>query len=220
MNKIVDFPENKPSWLEKFGLFYLGLFKRIDRNHSVFDLPDAELSRRVKKITNKGMLLSSLTGIACVFPTVWADVHFSDSSFLIHYGWVAGVTIVAVLIEFYFLFIIALKAVYEVSDIINMHATKNELTDDSAFSVRHILARTAMEIPDPELKILGIDPFERISKKNLFILGLLYKAKIIVTNLVLKYGLKFTVGDSLLGIPVLYEAIPVCLLYTSDAADE
>jgi len=212
---MIEFPENKPSLLEKFGLYYLNLFKRIDRSHSVFDLPDAELSKRVKKITNKGMLLSSLIGIACVFPTVWADVHFSDRSFVIHYGWVAIITLISVLIEFYVLFLIALKAVHEVSDLINMHATKNELTDRNIFSVTNILARTAMEIPDPELTILGIDPFERVSKKNLFILGLLYKAKIIVTNFILKYALKFGVGDSLLGVPVLYEALPVECFWNS-----
>ncbi len=209
MNTIVDFPESKPSILERFGLYYLNLFKRIDRSHSVFDLTDAQLSKKVNNITIKGMFLSSLIGIACVFPTVWVDVHFTDSPFLIHYGWVALVTLVSILIEFYVLFIIALKAVYEVSDLINMHATKSELTDDSVFSVRHILARTALELPDPKLKVLGIDPFERVSKKNLFVLGLLYKAKILVTNFVLKYGLKFTVGNTLLGIPVLYEALPV-----------
>lgn len=212
---MINFPENKPSWLEKFGLYYLGLFTRIERSHSVFDLSDAELSKRVKRITNKGMLFSSLIGIACVFPTVWADIHFSNSSFVIHYGWVAMVTIIAVVIEFYVLFLIALKAVHEVSDLINMHATKTELTDQSVFSVTHILARTAMEIPDPKLKILGIDPFERVSKKNLFILSLLYKAKIIVTNFILKYALKFSVGDSFLGVPVLYEALPVECFWNS-----
>ena len=212
---MINFPEDKPSWLEKFGLYYLGLFKRIDRSHSVFDFTDAELSKRVKTITNKGMLFSSLIGIACVFPTVWADVHFSDRPFVIHYGWVTIVTLISVLIEFYVLFLIALKAVYEVSDIINMHATKNELTDESVFSVKHILARTAMEIPDPELKILGIDPFERVSKKDLFILSLLYKGKIIVTNFILKYTLKFTVGNTLLGVPILYEALPVECFWNS-----
>ena len=55
---------------------------------------------------------------------------------------------------------------------------KNELLEDGPFSVKNILARTALELPDPELKILGIDPFKRVSKKNLFILGLIYKAKI------------------------------------------
>jgi hypothetical protein len=64
-----------------------------------------------------------------------------------------------------------------------------------------------LELPDPELKILGIDPFKRISKKNLLVLGLIYKAKIFVTNFVLKYGLKFSVGETIYGIPILYEAL-------------
>lgn len=215
MDSIIDFPENKPPLLERFGLYYLNLFKKIDRSHSVFDMSDAELSKKVRNITNRGIIFSSLIGIACVFPTVWVDVHFTDSPFMIHYGWVAAVTLVSILIEFYVLFIIALKAVYEVSDLINMRATQSDLLDDGAFSVKHILARTALELPDPQLKILGIDPFERISKKNLFVLSLLYKAKIIVTNFILKYGLKFTVGSSLLGIPVLYEALPVECFWNS-----
>src|SRR5258708_4467129 len=104
MDSIIKFPINKPSLLEKFGLYYLSLFKRIDKSHSVFDLTDAELSKQVKKITNKGILLSSLIGIACVFPIVWIDVHFTNSSFVIHYGWVAVVTIIAVIIELFVLF--------------------------------------------------------------------------------------------------------------------
>lgn len=215
MSNIITIPATKASRLEKFGLFYLNLFKRIDKDHSVFDFTDAVIAQKVNRITVKGIVLSSLVGLACVFPTVWVDIHFTNSPWYIHYGWVAGVTVVAIAIEFYLLFIIALKAVYEVSELINMHATKSELTDNNIFSVQHILARTALELPDPELKILGIDPFKRISKKNLFILGLLYKAKIVVTNFVLKYGLKLNVGNSLLGIPVLYEALPVECFWNS-----
>lgn len=215
MSDIITIPATKTSRLEKFGLFYLNLFKRIDKDHSVFDFTDAVIAQKVKRITTKGIILSSLIGLACVFPTVWVDIHFNDSPCYIHYGWVFGVTLISIAIEFYVLFLIALKAVYEVSEIINMHATKSELTDNNIFSVKHILARTALELPDPELKILGIDPFKRISKKNLFILGLLYKAKIVVTNFVLKYGLKLTAGNTLLGIPVLYEALPVECFWNS-----
>jgi hypothetical protein len=210
-----DIPAHQPSRLEKFGLYYLNLFRRIDSDHSVFDIPDEELARRIRRITMKGMVLSSLIGIACVFPTVWVDIHFENSTPLVHYSWVAAVTVLCIAIEFYVLFIIALKAVYEVSELINMHATHNELINESVFSVTHILSRTALELPDPELKILGIDPFKRISKKNLLILGLLYKVKITLTNLVLKYGLRFTVGNTLLGIPILYEALPVECFWNS-----
>jgi hypothetical protein len=215
LKQVVDIPGHQPSRLEKFGVYYLTLFRRIDSDHSVFDLSDKELAKRIRRITIKGMLLSSIIGLVCVFPTVWVDVHFQHQPPLVHYGWVAAVTIFSIAIELYVLFIIALKAVYEVSELINMHASKNELLSSNVFNVKNILARTALELPDPELKILGIDPFKRISKKNLFVLGLLYKAKILITNLVLKYVLRFTVGNFLLGISILYEALPVECFWNS-----
>ena len=215
MKPIVHIPPHKPSRLERFGVYYLKLFRRIDSDHSVFDIPDKELALSIRRISIKGMLLSSLTGLVCVFPTVWVDIHFEDSPPLIHYGWVALVTAISIAIEFYLLFVIALKAVYEVSELINMHATESELTGNSVFSVQHILSRTALELPDPELKILGIDPFKRISKKNLLALGIVYKAKIFLTNLSLKYILRFTVGRFVFGIPVLYVALPVECFWNS-----
>jgi hypothetical protein len=212
---IYQIAETKPSLLERFGLYYLNFFRRIDTDLSVFSLTDTELTKRVNHITLKGIILSSLIGIICVFPTVWVDVHFAEASFWVHYGWVAGVTAISIAIELYVLFIIALRAVYEVSEVVNLNATESEFEKDGLFSVKHILARTALELPDPELKIMGIDPFKRISKKNLLVLGLLYKAKIFVTNVVLKYGLIFIVGKTIFGVSILYEAILVECFWNS-----
>jgi hypothetical protein len=83
------------------------------------------------------------------------------------------------------------------------------------FSVKNILARTALELPDSELTILGIDPFKRISKKNLLVLGLLYKAKIFVTNLLVKNTLLFIAGKVIFGINILYTAIPIEIFWNS-----
>ena len=209
MGEVVIIPATKPVLLERFGLFYLDLFRKRDLTHDVFDHADTVLAKMVERISLKGILLSSIAGIVLVFPTVWVNIHFANSKPIIHYSWVAGVTLISVAIELYLLFIIALKAVYDVSDIINMKANEKDFLKDGAFSVKNILARTALELPDPELEILGIDPFERISKKNLFVLGLLYKAKIFLTNLVLKYALLFAVGNTLWGIPILYAALLV-----------
>jgi hypothetical protein len=199
----------KPSLLERFGLYYLDFFRKLDSTHDVFDQTDEQLSKKVNRIMIKGILLSCLVGLVCVFPTVWVDVHFAEKSFIIHYGWVAGVTIISILVEIYMLFLISLKASYEVSDIINLHASEKDLIADGLFSVKHILARTALELPDPEMKILGVDPFKRISKKNLFILSLIYKAKIFVSNVVLKYVLLYFVGKTIFGVSILYEALLV-----------
>ena len=207
MQNIINVPKAKPSRLERFGLFYLDLFKRLDTNHSVFDLTDAQITKRTKRITWKGIILSSIVGIVCVFPTVWVDVYFENKSWYVHYGWVTVVTILSIVIEFYLLFIIALKAVYQVSKIINIHATEDELVENELFSVKIILARAALELPDPELKILGIDPFKRVNKKNLLVLGLLYKAKIFLTNLVSKYALRLISDKTIFGVSILYEAL-------------
>jgi hypothetical protein len=208
-HKFYELTQTKPSLLERFGLYYLDFFRKIDSDHSVFDLTDVELTKRVNKITWRGIILSCIVGIVCVFPTVWVDVYFVKATFLVHYGWVAGVTMVSIAIELYLLFIIALHAVYQVSELINFRASEAELEQDGLFSVKHILARTALELPDPEMKIMGIDPFKRISKRNLFVLGLLYKAKIFVSNIVLKYTLIFLVGHTIFGVSILYEALLV-----------
>ena len=207
MQNIINIPKAKPSRLERFGLFYLNLFKRLDTNHSVFDLTDAQITKRTKRITWKGIILSSIVGIVCVFPTVWVDLYFENKPWYVHYGWVTVVTILSIVIEFYLLFIIALKAVYQVSKIINIHATEVELVENELFSVKNILARAALELPDPELKILGIDPFKRVNKKILLVLGLLYKAKILLTNLVSKYALRLISDKTIFGVSILYEAL-------------
>ena len=77
------------------------------------------------------------------------------------------------------------------------------------FSITNILARTALELHDPELSILGIDPFKRISKKNLFLLGLLYKLKIVLTNFAGKFLLRSIFGRVIAGISINYIALPV-----------
>lgn len=206
---MIDIPPYQPKRLERFGVNYLQLFRKIDSTHSVFHHSDAELGRRIAWINFVGIWWSCVVGIVCVFPTVWIDLYLQNEPFMIHYGWVTLVTIVSIAIEFYLLFVIALKAVHEVGQLINIHATHQDFMNSPLFSVQHILSRTALEIPDPELQILGIDPFKRISKKNLFILGLIYKWKIFLTNQVVKYGLLFSVGKTLFQIPIMYACLPV-----------
>ena len=98
---------------------------------------------------------------------------------------------------------------HEVSELINIHAHKKDFLKNGPFNVTSILARTALELPDPEMHILGIDPFEKVSKKNLLILGLLYKLKITLTNFIAKFLLRITAGETIGGMSVNYIALPV-----------
>ncbi|HWK04559.1 MAG TPA: hypothetical protein VNS58_13055 [Puia sp.] len=228
----IEFKERKTPLLERFGVYYLDLFRKKDLFHHVFDFSDAELTSRVNRISGKGIFFSAFVGLVCVWPTVWIGVLRQNDPWYIQYSWVGAVTLASILLEFYLLFVIALRAVHEVSELINMrsHAAPRgdiagkgdrpggvggEAPDpkyflqSGPFSITNILSRAALEIQDPELHILGIDPFKRVSKKNLLLLGLLYKCKIILTNLVAKWLLLHTVGPTIAGVSINYIALPV-----------
>lgn len=209
MHKGIQYKTEKPSLLEQFGIYYLRIFRKKDLTHHVFDLSDQELSNRVNRISTKGILLSAVVGLICVWPIVYVDLLKTNDPWYVHYGWVAAVTVVASLVEFYFLFIIALRVVHDVSELINMRFQRKEFLQSGPFSITNILSRTALELPDPELHILGIDPFKRISKKNLLILGLLYKLKIVLTNFISKFLLRTFIGKTIAGISINYIALPV-----------
>jgi hypothetical protein len=205
----IEFKERKVPLLEKFGIYYLNLFRRQDLGQHAFDLTDEELTRRVNRISSRGMLLSGIIGLICVWPTVYISVLKQHEPWYILYGWIAAVTLLSVIIEFYVLFVIALKAVHEVSELVNMRRHERDFLVDGPFSITNILSRAALELPDPEMHILGIDPFKRVSKKNLLLLGLLYKCKILITNFVARWLLTFTVGPTIRGISISYIALPV-----------
>jgi hypothetical protein len=205
----IQHKEKKTSLLEKFGIYYLNIFGQRELTHHIFDFTDEEIKQKVNRISGRGIFLSALTGFVLVWPTVYIDVLKQQEPWYIHYAWTGGVTLISILIEFYLLFIIALKTVHEVSELINIHAHKKDFLKSGPFNITSILARTALELPDPEMHILGIDPFEKVSKKNLLILGLLYKLKITLTNFIGKFLLRSVVGETIAGMSVNYIALPV-----------
>lgn len=204
----------RPGLLEKFGLYYLRIFQRSSR--PMQELPsDHTLRKRIRTISWLAILASALTGALCVYPMIWADLQYESSTWWIHYGIVAGVTLFLTLIEFYILFLIALKTVHELAETLYIHNQESDYFFQGPFSILNILSRTALEIQEPEMEILGINPFEKVSKRNLLVLGILYKLKILLSNLILKYCLLFLVGQKLFGISILYEAIVVEIFWNA-----
>jgi hypothetical protein len=209
MPAAIEFKEKKPPLLEKFGIYYLNILGKREFGHHVFDFTDEQLNKKISRISRKGIILSAIVGLICVWPTVYVDLLKQHENWKIHYAWTIGVTIISIAIEFYLLFIITIKAVHEVSELINIHAHKKDFLQSGPFNVTNILARAALELPDPEMRILGIDPFEQVSKRNLLILGLLYKVRITLTNFVAKFLLRKSFGEIIAGISINYIALPV-----------
>ena len=209
MPDTIAFRERKTPLLERFGVYYLNLFRKKNLTHYVFDFSDDQLAATVNRISIRGVVYSAIVGLLCVWPTVYIGLVKQDEPWYIRYSWIGGVTLVSVLVEFYLLFLIALRAVHAVSELINMHSHNKDFLQNGPFSITNILSRAALEIQDPELHILGIDPFKQVSKRNLLLLGLLYKCKIVLTNFIARWLLLHTVGPSVGGVSIYYIALPV-----------
>ena len=64
----VEFKKKKQSPLEKFGVYYLGVFGKRDLNYIMFlILVMRNLSKKINRISNKGIFLSALVGLMYVF---------------------------------------------------------------------------------------------------------------------------------------------------------
>lgn len=209
MSSFIKVKGSSASLLERFGSIYLDFFLKIGPSEESFNLTDQEIKSKTDRITRKGIILCCVISIIFVSPIVWVDLYFSDAPLLVHYGWITVVTVFSLFLELVFLFLVALKLVAEIGKLVNIRAVETDYLMDGLFSVKSILARTALELPDPELEILGIDPFQRISKKNLLVIGLIYKSKIFLTNFILKNLFLLFSIKTLFGISILYAAVLV-----------
>jgi hypothetical protein len=195
--------------LENFGVYYLKSLQKENKKALPLPITDEELVWKVRWMTARGVILSALVGFASAFVSVYTDIIFTKSDFWLHYGMLAFNTILATGIEFYILFIIALRTVNSIADLTNTKYTNEQFTEDGPFNIINILARSAMEIPDPPIKVLDIDPFKKISKSRLVIAGFVYKLKIFLSNVVMRVILQRLTGKSVMRFSSNLVSIPI-----------
>ena len=145
----------KPSFLEKFGLFYLRLFKQKSLSEDLFSVNDNFIAKQINKSKKWAVLFTILVSIISVLPIVWVDIEFEGESVWVHYGMVFFVTIISIIIELYLLFVIALKLVHDLRNHLQVKTEKNDTLFNGVFGINNILARTALQLPDPEMKKIG-----------------------------------------------------------------
>ncbi|MCU0429724.1 MAG: hypothetical protein MUF42_07095 [Cytophagaceae bacterium] len=196
--------------LENFGVSYLKMLQQKSLSLPLTgSLSDHELVRKSRWYTYRGIALSVLAGFVSAFLSVYADLHLSSYSLTYHYGWWGLITLVVTVVEFYFLFIIALRTVYDIANLSHSQFANEVFTESGPFNIINILARAAMELPDPPIRVLDIDPFKKISRPKLIIAGILYKLKILLSNVVVRLSLQRVAGKSIMRISVPYVAVPI-----------
>lgn len=216
INKVSLVSKEEPGFLEKLGADYyryLGKKSGTDsiRNLTIDELPaDVTLQTLAGNITGFAAIIAFAIGALTTFITIWFEWTYHETMestrYYIFYG---AVLVVMLVIELAVLFWLGLKTVYSLACLVGYHQTPTETLSSVEDAVPNILARAALEVPDPVIHYLGIDPLKHLSKSRLFLVAALYKAKVILSSIVVKFLLTGLFGKggartafSWVGIPI------------------
>ncbi|NOQ16523.1 MAG: hypothetical protein GQ581_05650 [Methyloprofundus sp.] len=208
--------EAEVGFLEKIGVkYYRYLANKSGTaeipNISIDDLPpDITLQTLAGNITCFAAVIAFAIGALTTFVSIWVEWTYMDTMDTTEYYLLYGSALVIMLaIEMTVLFWLGLKTVYSLACLTghNQAAKGSCLPGDDA--VPNILARAALEVPDPIIHYLGIDPLKHLSKSKLFLVAFLYKAKVILSGLAVKFLLIRLFGKGEARTAFSWVAIPI-----------
>ncbi len=163
--------EETPGFLEKIGVkYYRYLADKSGtaeiQNINIDNLPpDNTLRALAGNITGFAAVIAFAIGALTTFVSVWVEWTYKgnmdESTYYLLYG---SSLVIMLAIEMSVLFWLGLKTVYSLACLTghNQTAKGSCLPGDDA--VPNILARAALEVPDPIIHYLGIDPLTHSSK--------------------------------------------------------
>ena len=208
-------------FLERAGVqYYRRLAARQQptiRHTRIDDLPaDAILQSKTRAVAVGAALVATLLGAASSAVPVWFQLRFEHQvdAGAFYSAWL-GITLICTLLEFVALFWLSLWAVHRIAAITGHQPEEDDpyLPGDDA--VPNLLARAALELPDPVVRYLGVDPMKYISKPKLLIVGFLYKAKIILTTVAAKFILQRLGGKVVSRVDLAWMSVPVAAVWNA-----
>lgn len=122
-----------------------------------------------------------------------------------------AVNVVSALLEVAFLFWDGLRAVRALARTAGLELASQEMTQGR--SVASALARAALEMPNPPDAVAGINPWREASRLTLTVAPLLYKLKITLTNLAVKFVVRRALGRAATRAVLELVAVPVNALW-------
>lgn len=202
----------QPGALEKAGAWY---FRRLAQGKNrpstaVQEIKDKELSSRLRKATLYAGFWAFMAGAITTVPAVYLQVLHDGDGWLSRILWMLIPTAVMTAIEFFVLFIVTMRAVFDVA---GATGTGSSELDRPMFlnadSMGELLARAALEIPDPVYQFMGVDPMKLVPRTTLILVGIIYKVKIVVTNALAKLILTRFVGNTVMRLSVAYISVVI-----------
>jgi len=202
-------------FLEAIGVKY---FQRISRQLKSKDMIkfDKIPSDNVLNVVSNNIMLTSviiavLVGALTTIPAVWFQYFYQERFDTFYYYLILSlITVLFLIIEVGVLYWLSMRAVYTLGYLTGFK--EHDTSIPSQYDIKKIMVRSALELEDPIIEYLGINPHKYVSKKWLFIRTLLYKAKIVLSTFILrvlfqKLALRFGVRMSFLWLTIPITAI-------------
>lgn len=206
-------PERAPL-LEQVGLRYLerratvaGPAPAQEAVHLLDPLERAELRR----LERNAWLRAAVTGgfsafVAGVVDTALQPVQ--DATPALFWAIHLPTVVATALVEVVYLYWDSLRTVERMARVAGLDLSP-AARDARRALVAAGLVRAAFELPNPPTPVLGIDPRREQSRWRLLAAGVLYKAKVGLTNFVVKALLRRALGRSAVRAALTFAAVPV-----------
>lgn len=213
--------------LERAGV---GFFKRRHEKLPPVEAEDAvhylnpEERRALRRIQNlcilraaaAGALSAGVVGIfdAWLFLPFGIDPEATTSEGQVLY-WtaLALLTGLTAVVEIGYLYWDALRSVHDLAHAAGLDLFEGE--EEERKAVAAALARAALELPNPPERVFGVDPRKEIGKARLVLITVAYKAKIGVTNFLLKALIRRAMGRAVVRGVLAFVAVPVTAVWNA-----
>lgn len=215
-NKSSYLREEPAGFLEKAGVDY---YRHLAKNAGIDKMaalkidelpPDDTLRSVAENMTSLAAIIAFSIGALTTVVSVWVEWKFAGQlDEFTYYALYGSVVLVMLCIELLVLFWLGLKTVHGLACLTGHHRASDDPYLPGNDAVPNILARAALEVPDPIIHYLGIDPLKYISKSKLLMVGVLYKAKVLLSSLAVKFVLVRMLGKGGLRLGFIWISIPV-----------
>jgi len=203
--------------IEAIGLKYFLRFSQRVKAESTVKLQEIP-SDRVLEVVSENLtltlvMIAFLIGALSTVPAVLVEIYYQGVwERWYYYGVLSLVTLLFLIIEVGILYWLGIRGAYTLAYLTG-YQEDEELALPPEYDVKKMMVRAALEIEDPSIEYLGIDPQKYVSPRWLLVSTLLYKAKIVLTTLVAKLVLKKVAMRYGVRMGFAWVAIPVTALW-------
>lgn len=208
-----------PPLLVRLGIRY---FRELSNRRRLGEAVDAvhflndEERKALRRIERGAILRAAIAGalstivagaveVWIAMPLYWHGRRTTFDQEVRYYAIVGVATIVTSVIEIGYLYWDGLRAVHDLAHEAGLDLFPNR-DDDKALA--SVMARAALELPNPTATLFGVNPHREASRTRLFFASIVYKLKVSVTNFVFKALVRRALGRAFVRGWLPFAAVP------------